>query len=254
MGARFAYVQSRLQARHGRRLAEPDWRLLEATEDLAGYLQAARQTFFRDWIQHLAGSADIHQIERSLRQDWEAYCAEVAAWLTPPWRPLVEWLATIPYLPAVAHLADGGPAWRWMQNDPALEAVAVQDPEVRTRLLAASRYAALARTIAAGEEPLAAWLAEWRERSPGDAPEELVALIGMLETHFGSSLEAQSETPAARRRMLEHGFNRCFRRWAGGIGAVLTHLGLVALDAERLRAGLILRVLIPRSAGRPLWA
>lgn len=256
-GARFAYVQSRLQARHGRRLSEADWRMLEATEDLAGYLQAARQTFFRDWIHHLAVGAGTHEIERSLRQDWEAYCAEVAGWLLPDWRPAVVWFSTIVYLPAVTHLARGGPAWRWMGADAALEAVAIQDPESRRQALAGSRYRELARAIADGAEPLPAWLAVWEDTMAGrpvDALARRAELAALLRRHFTTSHERAAETPDGRGRHLRQALTRRFRGWAGGIGAVFTHLGLVALDAERLRAGLVLRALIPHSAGRPAWA
>jgi hypothetical protein len=255
--ARFAYVQSRLQARHGRCLSEADWRMLEATEDLAGYLQAARQTFFRDWIHHLAVGADTHDIERSLRQDWEAYCSEVAGWLPTGWRPAVAWFATIVYLPAVTHLARGGPAWRWMGADAALEPLAIQDPESRRQALAGSRYRELAQAIADGAEPLSAWLAVWADTMagrPADALARRAELAALLRRHFTTISERAAETPAGRRRHLRQALTRRFRSWAGGIGAVFTHLALVALDAERLRAGLVLRALIPRSAGRPAWA
>lgn len=231
--------------------------MLEATDDLAGYLQAARQTFFREWIHHLAAGADTHQIERSLRQDWEGYCAEVAAWVPAVWRPAVAWLSTIAYLPALAHLAREGPAWRWMKDDPALAAVAVQDPATRRQALADSRYRELARAIADGAEPLAAWLARWQDSVAGLAPDErrrLVELAGVLQSHFAPDPGRALETPAARRRQLQEALTRRFRAWSGGGGAVFAHLGLIALDVERLRAGLVLRLLIPRSAGRPLWA
>lgn len=256
-GARFAYVQSRLQARHGRRLTESDWRLLESTEDLTGYLQAARQSFFREWIHHLAAGADAHQIERSLRQDWAAYCDEVARWLPPAWQASAAWLGTIAYLPAVAHLARDGPAWRWMQADPALAALAVHDAAARKQALAGSRYGALARAVAAGEGPLDAWLAQWQatlSRLPGDAQGPARELGAILRRHFRTDFERAGETPAGRRRELLRTLGGRFRRWSGGIGAVFAHLGLIALDAERLRAGLVLRALIPRSEGRPLWA
>jgi hypothetical protein len=256
-GARFAYVQSRLQARHGRRPREADWRLLESTDDLAGYLQAARQTFFRDWIHHLAGGADAHRVERSLRQDWEGYCAEVASWLPVAWRPAVAWLSTIAYLPAIAHLAREGPAWRWMRDDPALAGVAIQDLATRRQALGDSRYRELARAISGGEEPLGAWVAQWQAIVADQAADErdrLADLATVLRRHLGTDPALVSETPAARRRQLQEAMTRRFRAWSGSAGAVFAHLGLIALDAERLRAGLVLRLLIPRSAGRPLWA
>ena len=41
--SRYPYVQSRLQARHGRRPRESDWRLLEANRYQLGIWQ------YRDW-------------------------------------------------------------------------------------------------------------------------------------------------------------------------------------------------------------
>ena len=253
--ARFRYVQSRLQARHGRRPRESDWRLLEATEDLGGYLQAARRTCFEGWIHHLAADADAHQVESAFRQDWLAYCREVGRWLPDEWEPAVEWAATVVHLPMIVHLARGEPAWRWMRDDDVLAAFAVQDPEVRRQALALSDFRALAEAVAEGAEPLPAWLDIWLALAPpgaGAERERMAALAAVLVRHLApTSAEA---SPAQRRAPFEHALNRCFRRWAGSVGAVFCHLGLIALDAERLRAGLVLRTLLPRAAGRPQWA
>ena len=91
-GSRLAYVQARLQARHGRRPTDDRWRLLEATPDLAGYLQAARATSLRPWVVHLPAESGTHQIERSLRRDWKIYVAEISRWLPASWRPAAAWI------------------------------------------------------------------------------------------------------------------------------------------------------------------
>jgi hypothetical protein len=253
--ARFRYVQSRLQARHGRRPSDGDWRLLEATEDLGGYLQAARRTCYEGWVQHLAADADFHQVESAFRQDWVAYCREVGHWLPDDWVPAVEWVATIVYLPMIVHLAREEPAWRWMRDDDVLAEFAVQDPVVRRQALGLSDFRSLAVAIAEGAEPLATWLDIWLDRSPAGAERErLAALASELVRHLAPSAAAGETTPAQRRIPLQQALNRLFRRWSGSVGAVFCHLGLIALDVERLRAGLILRALLPRAAGRPQWA
>jgi hypothetical protein len=253
--ARFRYVQSRLQARHGRRPRESDWRLLEATEDLGGYLQAARRTCFEDWVHHLAADADAHQVESAFRQDWMAYCREVGHWLPDAWLPAVEWVASIVYLPMIVHLARDEPAWRWMRDDDLLAAFAVQDPAVRRQALGLSDFRALSEAVAEGAEPLPTWLDIWLGRAPPGAKDErerMAALAALLTRHIAPT--AADAPPAQRRAPLAHALNRCFRRWSGSMGAVFCHLGLIALDTERLRAGLVLRTLLPRADGRPQWA
>lgn len=255
-GARFAYVQSRLQARHGRRLGEPDWRALEATADLAGYLQAARSTFFSEWIHHLAVGSDTHQIERSLRLDWGAYCREVGGWLPPEWRACADWLATFAWLPMITHLARDEPARRWMRDDPELAPLAISDLQTRRQTLAASRYGELAGSIAAGGDPLAVWSKIWLDRCDEDQRVQrarLRELADVLRRYLWAELEETTATPARRREVLTRALALRFRRWAGSVGAAFAHVTLVAIDAERLRAGLVLRAIMP-VAGRPSWA
>jgi hypothetical protein len=77
-------------------------------------------------------------------------------------------------------------------------------------------------------------------------------LADLLARHLAPT--AEDVPPAQRREPLAHAFNRYFRRWSGSMSAVFCHLGLIALDAERLRAGMVLRTLLPRTEGRPQWA
>ena len=130
-GSRLAYVQARLQARHGRRPTDDRWRLLEATPDLAGYLQAARATSLRPWVVHLPAESGTHQIERSLRRDWKIYVAEISRWLPASWRPAAAWIDTLPELPFFLHLVRGEEVPRWMLEDPLLTEIAQADPEQR---------------------------------------------------------------------------------------------------------------------------
>jgi len=256
---RLAYAQARLQARHGRRPTDDRWRLLEATPDLAGYLQAARATSLRPWVVHLAGEAGAHQIERSLRRDWQAYVAEIAAWIPSPWRPAARWLATLPYLPFFVHLTRGEPVPRWMLEDPVLSTVAQTDAERRDEALAATALGRIAGPVKEGVPPVDAWLDAWVTDWPaGDVAGGLAlervrrAFHGHVSTILAAPLQ-YPPGPALRRRIAER-FNMAFRRESGRITAVFAHLGLMALDVERLRGGLVLRALFPVPAERPQWA
>jgi hypothetical protein len=256
---RLAYAQARLQARHGRRPTDDGWRLLEATPDLAGYLQAARATSLRPWVVHLAGDAGTHQIERSLRQDWQIYVAEVAAWVPSAWQPAARWLATLPYLPFFVHLTRGEPVPRWMLDDAELSEVAQTDTGQRDKALAATHLARIGEPVREGVPPVDAWLAAWvidwpaADVSGGLALERVRhAFHSHVSTILAEPLQ-HPPGPALRHRIAER-LNMAFRRESGRITAVFAHLGLMALDVERLRGGLVLRALFPDPAERPQWA
>lgn len=256
---RLAYAQARLQARHGRRPTDDRWRLLEATSDLAGYLQAARSTSLRPWVVHLAAEAGTHRIERSLRRDWRTYVAEIAAWIPRPWRPAALWLGTLPDLPFFVHLARSEPAPRWMLEDPALAPLAQTDIERRAEALAATVLAGIAEPIREGAIPVDVWLRAWAERWPTEDPAGGVALERVrraFHTHIATILAEPLDHPPgpALRRSIAERLTMAFRRESGRITAVFAHLGLMALDVERLRGGLVLRALFPDPAERPQWA
>lgn len=256
-GPHFSYVQSRLQARHGRRLDESAWRVLETTDDFPSYLQAARSSFFETWIYHLSEGADIHQVERSLRQDWFAYCRDVAAWLPAPWRPPVEWTATLAYLPALAHLSRAEPVWAWMPDDSELAPFAVRNREARQQALAASRYGELARAIGDGADPMSAWLAAWIALAPSDkSPDrkQLRKLADVIHNGLSEAGDGTERNVDRLRPALREDLTRLFRQFSGTALAAFAHLGLIALDVERLRAGLVLRLVLPQSEERPSWA
>lgn len=256
-GPQFSYVQSRLQARHGQRLDESAWRLLETTDDFASYLQAARSSFFETWIYHLSEGADIHQVERSLRQDWSAYCRDIAGWLPPPWRPSIEWTATLAYLPTLAHLARAEPVWRWMRDDAELAPFVERHREAREQALAASRYGGLARAIADGADPMSAWVEAWLALAPSDPAsvrERLQTFAEVIRSGLSGVDEGVEPLADRRRPALRENLTRLFRQFSGTAVAAFAHLGLIALDVERLRAGLVLRLVLPQSEGRPQWA
>lgn len=255
----FAYVQARLQARHGQRPGEERWRLLESTPDIASYLQSARSTALRPWVAHMPAESSHHQVERSLRDDWEAYVAEVSAWVPTPWRSSVDWFATLPYLPFFAHLVRDEPVPGWMREDMTLAHLATEDPDRRREALQASVMGGIGDAIRDGVSPMVAWLDGWSVTWPdvGKGIENsLMQLRVALERHSEAILldpSAHPVGPRLRAPLLAR-LNSLFRRHSGQIGAVFAHIALMSMDLERMRGGLVIRALFPDPAGRPQWA
>jgi hypothetical protein len=255
----FAYVQARLQARHGQRPSEDRWRLLESSPDLASYLQGARSTSLRPWVVHLPAESSTHQVERSLRIDWEAYVGEVSAWVPPPWRASVDWFATLPYLPIFVHLVQGEPIPGWVRDDPSLTHLATEDPDRRREALSASALSGIADAVSEGVSPMVAWLDGWASTWP-----EVGAGVARSLTQIRMAFERHAEAirldpasypagPRLRAPLLAR-LNNLFRRHSGQIAAVFAHIGLMSLDLERMRGGLVIRALFSDPAGRPQWA
>ncbi|UCC15042.1 MAG: hypothetical protein JSW21_03580 [Gammaproteobacteria bacterium] len=256
---RFAYVQARLQARHGRRPSDDRWRLLESTPDIASYLQAARATSLRPWIVHLASEADSHQVERSLRVDWGLYVSQIASWMPARWRSAVQWLSTLPYLPHFVYLVRNEPVPRWMLDDPVFSGVSQTDLDSRREALQSTLLSRASFEIDWDVPPVTAWFDAWKDLCPS-ADESDEAALDRIRVDYEKHTAAIQDNPLAYpvgpplRRRLAQRFNSIFRQHSGRIPAVFAHLGLMALDVERLRGGLVLRALFPVPAERPLWA
>jgi hypothetical protein len=255
----FAYVQARLQARHGQRPSEDRWRLLESSPDLASYLQGARSTALRPWVMHLPSESNAHQVERSVRGDWEAYVGEVSAWVPPPWRAGVDWFATLPYLPFFVHLVRGEPVPGWMRDDASLGHLATEDLDRRREALAASVMGGIAQGLTEGAAPMVAWLNGWAATWPAvgaGVARSLLEVRTAFERHDEEIRLDPANSPAGPRlrRPLLARLNTLFRRHSGQIAAVFAHIGLMSLDLERMRGGLVIRALFPEPTGRPQWA
>ena len=125
----WSYVQARLQARHGGRLDDNDWRALEAARSVDQFLERSRSTALRRFADHLDATMSSHAMERMLRAAWRNYVAEIAAWVTPAWRPAVQWLEYVPDLPVIDAVLKGkAPAWA--RSDPVFSVLAT-DPQRR---------------------------------------------------------------------------------------------------------------------------
>lgn len=257
--SQLGYVQTRLQARHGQRPTEADWRLLEATPDLAAYLQAARRTTLSPWIAHMPAELDSHRVERSLRDDWAGYVHELASWAPEAWRPAIAWFATAPMLPCMVHLARGEFVPPWMRTHPLLGRYAVEEAVPRASALAESPMFPTLEAVMAGQLPLAAWMDQWLGMVPAGAVAERARLKKMAEAmvhHFQRIAEQPANVVQARshRDAIFGDLLRRFRRFARTPVAIFAFLGMAQMDFERLRGGLVLRALFPDPAGRPRWA
>jgi len=238
----WSYVQARLQARHGERLTEGDWRALEAARSLDHFIDRSRATSLQRFTERLNAGMSSHAIERGLRAGWRAYVAEVAAWCTPEWQAAILWCAPLPDLPILDALLRGEVP-DWVRQDTMLAAftersrdATANKPPLNALLPGAAREATLAER----------WYVQWRALWPRRARDRR-ALMGLGEAVKGHiarlDLAGPQDASAAYRRALAQGATRMFRRHGGSPVAVFCHLALVALDLERLRGGLARRAL-----------
>lgn len=228
MKPRWWYAQARLQARHGARVSEGEWGTLAAARGPALYLDGLRATSLRAFAAHLHIDMSSHEVERLLRGAWRAYVAEVADWSEPAWRAALLWMALLPDLRLIEGLLRGAPAPTWVAVDPALAEL--------DRGLAAALTVANNRSGSIS----ARWTAHWRSMWPSaDCAEAdaLNSLAGLVGAHFGD------EANAASGARLERLALRAFRARAGGPSAAVCHVLLMAIDFERMRGGLLRRLL-----------
>lgn len=241
---RWRYVQARLQARHGERLTEDDWRALEAAQSFDHYLDRARATSLHRFVDRLNAAMSSHTIERLLGAAWRDYVADVAAWLGRDWQAAVQWTALAPDLPAIAAvLKDDIPAW--LKDDPRWADVAESDAPQRLARLAMSPFAPLLPAADRSAGLAARWTAQWRRLWPASAKSHARALAELtqlvIDHHAQLTASLPPDTSAPHRLDLARRLTRLFRRHGASPVAVFSHLALVALDLERLRGGLIRR-------------
>lgn len=256
--ARLAYLQARLQARHGDRPAIDEWRLAEAGTDLSHYLEAIRRTALKRWIGDINPDMAPEAIERHLRAAWRDNVDQLADWAPGAWRPAVEWLRWLPDLPAIDHLLRGAKVPPWMRADPVMREMAFDEISRRREALAESPLAPL---LPAGEADaprvVDAWIAQWRQRLPPSARDpkgEIAALLELVRAHLEAMRSCEERHGRALRSLLAARVERSFRRGAGTIIALFAHLALDGLELERVRAGITGRRLLPERAEGRSWA
>jgi hypothetical protein len=246
----FAFSQPRLQSRFGRRPAAGDWRRLEAIQDTGVRLQAIREGPFASWVSGLGPASTVEQIERRLREGWTQAVEEVAGWQPRRWQPAVRWLSWLPYLPALQKLARGGRPRNWMRNDPVLSEIVAGDPRERRRQLESTPLAPLMQGFDEQADVAGAWTRHWRSLWPDSSRDSpLLRLAGAFGQHR-RRLADLPETTGSEQELsrLEGLLRRSFRRHPLSAVACTAYLGLLALDALRLRGALVTGALRERGS------
>lgn len=243
MRTSFAYVQVRLQVRHGARPDEAVWRHLQGTSDFANYLQLARHTPLRPWVATLDPGQDSDAIEAELRRLFRRHVDEVAGWVVPAWKPAVSWVRRLPELPALQHLFTGEPVPAWLQDDPEMHAMGCLPVDARLEAVRQSDCNIFFTAWQAGESLPDAWLAHWRKLWPKTARHDrgldalgtaLRGYLRVLQAETCDSVQARCE--ALQLQLASH-----FRRHSFHPAAVFSHLALTALELARLRGDLLVR-------------
>ena len=126
--ARLGYLQARLQARHGQRPNDEDWRLIESSVDLLHYLDAVRATALKRWVRGISPDSSAAEIEMLLRANWRDGVEQAAAWAPSAWRAMLLWCRWMPDLPALDHLLEDGDVRAWMLRDPIIQSFAREGP------------------------------------------------------------------------------------------------------------------------------
>jgi hypothetical protein len=240
------FAQARLQSRHGESATEATWQRLEVARELSALLDAARHSPLQRWLPGITLHSSGHEIEGLLRRQWRATVAEVAGWMPAPWQPSLHWCALLPDLPVLQHLLQGGEPAAWMADEPAWRALCSSPAAERAAALVGGPLAALA---VAGPGPLLpAWQAEWQRRLPhplGGPDDPLRQLTRALQAHAAACAAAPPGPGNLLRTALRSRLLQLWRRATLTPAAAFVHLGLCALDLERLRGELLTRRLFP---------
>ncbi|MDP3702582.1 MAG: hypothetical protein Q8R72_16915 [Hylemonella sp.] len=239
-------TQARVQARHGQRVGEAVWQRLEMTREFGALLEVARASPLQPWLQGVSVTSGSNQIEASLRSHWRTTVAEVAAWMPTAWQSALNWCAVLPDLPVLQHLAQGGEALPWMQDDPDLRALCAAPAAQHGAALAAGRFAPLAGAWATPQALPRAWRTEWERRlpqPPAGADDSLQQLAATVLAHAAAFAAAPPGPGGLLRRSLQTRLTQLLRRAALEPAVAFIHVALCALDLERLRGELLGRAL-----------
>jgi hypothetical protein len=240
------YSQARVQARHGQRPDEGAWQRLQTTRDFGALLTTARTGALGPWVADLTPQSTSQQIDAAMRMHWRACVADVTGWMPVEWRAALAWCAFLPDLPALQHLARGGSAQAWMADDPDWQALSVAPVDDRATILSAGPLASLAGAWSAPSALGKAWLAEWEQRLPQAltrADESLRRLVDTMLAHGAAFAGAAPGSGETLRRDLRARLSAQMRRATLEPAIAFIHLGLCALDLERLRGELMCRAL-----------
>jgi len=254
IGHDIAFIQSRVQARHGARLSESDWLSLRNNRSLRLYLDSVNLTELKSWTQKLHANMKPHTIERLLRAAWRDYILEVSNWSAPKWRPAIQWMSHLPDLPIIDHILHGGVAPKWLRRDPNLAGMTFLNRNSDEDASAKFNMAPIMDMSDPDILIRRRWSKEFENLWPADEQDYLTVLEKSLDQLFKRFELAGAEIKLEDRLMdLNHGLARLFRRYALSPLVLFAHLGIVAIDLLRLRGDLLQRCLFAEnSAGGPL--
>lgn len=245
---RYDYIQARLQARHGQRPDTALWQRLGALRDLPLFLQTARASGLRPWLDGFTPETPAHRMEQLLRQRFRAEAAHVARWQPEPWRAATAWIAHWIDLPALGGLLRDEQTPEWMLDDPDYGPLAHLPRRARTEALQHSRWTDLGTELGRGHGTVrAAWFAGWRRLRPPRGASQVERLATALERPQ-DSLAATPAQDALQRERWRDWLNLRFRQLPRAPVTSLLHLFALAQDMERLRGELLQRRLFPGTA------
>lgn len=250
----YDYIQARLQARHGQRPDTALWQRLGALRDLPLFLQTARASGLRPWLEGFTPETSAHRMEQLLRQRFRAEAEHVARWQPRPWQAATAWLAHWIDLPALGGLLRDEHTPEWMLSDPDYAPLAELPRSARAEALLHTRWAELGRELHAPGRSHTnlrdAWFAHWRKLWPRDdrrAFAQVEQLAEALQRPQGGAASTPAQDAALRAHWGEW-LNYRFRQMPRAPVTSLLHLFMLAQDLERLRGELLQRRLFP-SAG-----
>lgn len=219
---RLAYAQARMQARHADRLSPRQWTELSASRTAEHLLRSVRESSLGRWTRLLDRAPDARAVEDALALEFRTHTDEVAEWVGPPWDHAVRWVRWLPLLVRLegseenaARAARDGGAGELVDRD--------------------------ARSI---------WHARFRSLEPRSS-ESLEELLDMVARELHRR-RTETESAGARAR-FERELERRFRRHAGTPVAVFAHLALTLVDLERLRAAILVRLLLIDERSAVAW-
>lgn len=240
-------AQARMQAWHSRRPTDVDWALLNSTVGVDEYLARARQPPFAHWLQQLGTAPSLHEVDRVLRTVFRQDCRQMARWFAEPWRTPLSRLAALIDLPLLTHLERRESLPLALLGDEVWQRIALAP--------AAARFA-LATGLNGDDrhDVFERWLLAWRASLPPEvgawngAIAQLRAVIRRWRLERGTVARDRPERAAPSQDSVTRTLALLFRRSAGTPLAMVCELALIALDLQRLRAGLTRRWLTQRAA------
>ena len=220
-----AYAQVRLHARYAQLLPSSDWQQLIRVSHFAAFVQQARETPLRGWIEHFDPRVEVHRIEASLRDRYQQENEQVTAWLPEAQRPAIAWLRQLPLLAGIRYRAADGRHYAWLAE--------------------ADAAAQLAPT-ADGGALVDAWLQRWRQLWPPRLAREDRGTLQTIERRW-AAFQQELREPAGATSIdtpdvqLELHLRRIFRRQRCALLGATAYLGLLWLQTARVRGALLRR-------------